>query len=77
MEHQKPSFQHGLDSSSSKPSAKGRKKLQSNQSFVCMHPGWCSTDMGGSYAPVDPRIGAERMLKTCLMTELKDDMFYS
>ena len=42
-----------------------------------MHPGWCSTDMGGSYAPVDPKKGAERMLKTCLMTELKDDMFYS
>ena len=42
-----------------------------------MHPGWCSTDMGGSYAPVDPRKGAEKMLKTCLMKELKDDMFYS
>ena len=35
-----------------------RKKLKEGQSFVCMHPGWCSTDMGGSYAPVAPKTGA-------------------
>jgi hypothetical protein len=44
-----------------------RNKLKSTQSFICMHPGHCKTDIGGKNAPKTPEQGAKAIYDTIML----------
>jgi hypothetical protein len=54
-----------------------RKYLKPTQSFVCMHPGWCKTDMGGALAPLAPEDGGKLIFDGIMLKEVDSDKFYN
>ncbi|MBN1412442.1 MAG: SDR family NAD(P)-dependent oxidoreductase [Spirochaetales bacterium] len=47
-----------------------------NVKVLAVHPGWFSSDMGGSEAPITPDVAAEKVVETVLKTwTLKDPVY--